>query len=386
MDFDVLVASEVPTYFKVISDVNSLNKGRLLIQYWFYYGWQPPCNILHEWDPGAHHGDWENIIVCTNPDRTDIDAVVYAQHAGWYTRLPGGFETTESGRPIVFVGLTAHGSFHKSHDLPWPEAWLTPTFLCRYFNDFRAPNDDTWWDTSSNLVSLRSKSELWMLAEPNTMKIAGKTYGIDPGWRWGQTIRYCKVFTLGICLVSDTKNACGTHPSTRALSWSMSDCEDSGCDRSQGPGWPVPAVAPGPAVAAEAAQQVVDVAAGYEPKPEELDRLVEALNKALAVTLGMRIEDAKAANEEGLTIFHLAKNLCVDLNEVWPATQKLRDEVLEKAAQDGSLTRQQADYLKKLLARFDPASPDMGAGRAHITDKAGGAFRAASPCKPCGQK
>jgi len=382
-NFSLLTAGQVPTYFKVISDVDSLDNGRLLIAYWWYYGWQRPCNLWPEGPDGAHHGDWEHIIVCTTPDRTDVQAVVYAQHSGHYTRLPGGFEALPGGAPVVYVGKVAHGSFHNSCKAP--ECIDIPGLICMYYGDFRNPSLGTWWDTSSNLVSLRSESELWMLAEQSAMQIAGTRYDIATGWRWGPSIRYCNVWILW-CWDWESTQGCGTHPSTRALSWSMGHCADDGCDRSQGPGWPVPLAAVGNTSSASAAQEIAAGIAQYEPEAAERGRLIEALSTALAETFGIPVEDLKAADEQGLTIFQLAEDLGVDLGKVWPATQKIRDKVLEEAVQNGSLTRQQRDYLKKALARFEPASPDIGAGRAYITDKGDGAFRVVSPCVPCGQK
>jgi hypothetical protein len=77
-----LTSGQVPTYYRVIYD----EEGRARIAYWWFYGWQAHCNaglpafIPYDGPDGAHHGDWEHILVTTTPDRSRAEYVTYFFH------------------------------------------------------------------------------------------------------------------------------------------------------------------------------------------------------------------------------------------------------------------------------------------------------------------
>ena len=169
-DFSKLRNGEIPTYFKVISDMDSDvptgPKGRLRIAYWWFYGFQRYCNSFPLTRPGEHHGDWEHIIVTTDPDRTRADAVTYCFHGDWYTRRWGGFPTS-GDRPVAYVGKLAHGCYHSQEEQGFGDdgTSLWPWHCCEYA-DWRNPVDASKWsNVHENLVSLRGNSEPWMLAD-----------------------------------------------------------------------------------------------------------------------------------------------------------------------------------------------------------------------------
>jgi len=352
-DPNLLLAGAVPTYFKVISDVAT---GRLRIQYWWFYGFQGPCNLFKYspgWPPpddGAHHGDWEKIIVTTSPDRSGVDAVTFYQHSGWYTRLPGSYESS-GDRPLVFVGKIAHGSYHYSHVCGKTcTDTLTSWMSCLYWNDERDP-DDLFWNTSNNLVSLRGNSESWM--EPDhigsMIRIGNEDYTITD-WRWGPSYRYCENWFI-VCLDWYTKSAISGHPTIRDLNWTMAYCESDGCDKSQK--WPASLNVP--ESIASAAKETASPPAVFGAPVTAVDRqtIIEALSDVLAATLGMSVEEVKAAGASGLTICELAEVRGLDLAEVWPATADLREVVLQQDVEEGQLSQAQADWLKERLVDQD---------------------------------
>ena len=93
----------------VFYEVDTCGNGQTVYTYWLWYGWQRPC--IRFFDDG-HGNDWEHISVYVNPDTKKVTQVVFYQHAGWYTRGSGKFES-EGDRPVVYIGKVAHGSYHS---------------------------------------------------------------------------------------------------------------------------------------------------------------------------------------------------------------------------------------------------------------------------------
>jgi hypothetical protein len=133
--------NRVPTYYKV----NECGPdGQLRIEYWWFYPWQPTCDGVS----GSHRADWEHVIVIPSMDRAEIAAVIYFQHAGWYTRTfrhghvdagvgqPLDFWTLD-GHPVVYVGRTQHGSYHDTKKVG--------AQTCTYFGDMRNPGTRANW-------------------------------------------------------------------------------------------------------------------------------------------------------------------------------------------------------------------------------------------------
>ncbi len=238
-NFQKLTDGEVPTYYKVISDIETVDEGRVRIVYWWYYGFQGLCNPLciplpfgfcYAGRDGTHHGDWENIQVTTSPDRSQVDYVTYSFHGYWYTRTWDGV-LQYGDRPVGYVGKMAHGCYHTDDHSGWMVG--TPSHCCEYA-DYRNEKPTTiWYNANENLVSLRGNSEPWMLADRigSQYEYDGKQYTIID-WRWGPPIQYCNSRFWGSCIDWETTLACGTHPTTdKDLRWGLPSCngDPEGC-------------------------------------------------------------------------------------------------------------------------------------------------------------
>ena len=235
-----LMRGKVPTYYKVISDLDSSNidnepdgpKGRLRIAYWWFYGYQQYCHDLEcTGKAGEHYGDWERIIVTTDPGRTRPDAVTYFLHGDWYTR-PWGTFLAHGVRPVVFVGKLAHGPYHSQEEMGFGDDGTTlhPWHCCEYA-DWRNHTDDTrWFNVYENLVSLRD-TLYWMRADSSqTFWHNGKEYDVLP-WRWGTSVPYL----AGGC-EWEHQDACGTHPTVWPFGWKAphASCDGAGCQGYRG--------------------------------------------------------------------------------------------------------------------------------------------------------
>jgi len=157
-NMDPLLAGEVPTYFRA----RIAPTGQLRIDYWWFYGHQPKCDFAS----GDHIADWEHVKVVTSTDHKSVVAVVYYQHAGWYTRIVGSgapnfpYEMDSDprigdyARPIAYVGKNSHGAYDYPND-HWGD--------CRYFEDWRNPSANTVWRTHEGpLYDLDGDEQAWM--------------------------------------------------------------------------------------------------------------------------------------------------------------------------------------------------------------------------------
>jgi tectonin-like protein/necrosis inducing protein (NPP1) len=160
-----LGTAATPTYYRI----TSVGK-QTRIYYWWFYGFQHPCTG----DQGQHNGDWEHVVVTLSENQSQIAAVTFYQHDGFYTRIagprdapctPGGIGRCDgpagfrqlNGRPLVYVGAVAHGSYHDtSNGLPGPA-------VCTYYGDQRAGS--VVMDSARYLVDLDGKSEAWLSAD-----------------------------------------------------------------------------------------------------------------------------------------------------------------------------------------------------------------------------
>lgn len=166
-------------------------------------------------------------MVILTEDQSQVAAVTYWQHAGWYTRLANGadsdrfFPTTSydpglefnGDHPIVYVGKTQHGSFHDEGgyiDFPifnWPE--------CLYFGDFRnnEGRTDLRLDTQHNLKSLADFEELWMKEEKPEI---GISLGVGDGTK--------TAFDLGSkFVISESISITVSGTTSYQHAWSFSD-------------------------------------------------------------------------------------------------------------------------------------------------------------------
>jgi hypothetical protein len=227
-DFSTLTKGQVPTYYRVYDDPDSRGAQ---IEYWWFYGFQAACNegcFICKKDDGAHHGDWEHIIVATTADGTAIAAVSYFFHGKSYTRQVGSFESVGE-RPVVYVGREAHGSYHGQecsglwYHLPWH---------CCEFADFRFNYGGTiWYNAGDNLVDLDGNSESWMAADRIGSQYSheGQTYTITD-WRWGPWHDFCYSWASGGCIDWGHNFACGTHPTVDSQGWHVDACGGIGCN------------------------------------------------------------------------------------------------------------------------------------------------------------
>jgi hypothetical protein len=218
----------VPTYYKLrrcgaigTGDDDACVPGQLRIQYYWFYGWQQNCDCCS----GKHLADWEWIMVTLREDRESIAAVTFKQHKGWYTRrwspvdknnwceicsdlggelvcaptaCPSGLDCTNTacpsgrgtGHPVVFVGKTAHGSFHNDGG----------GANCLYYEDPRNPDSKSVWNTwETPLISLDGNEQDWL------------EYDRTADWYWG----YTKV---------------PTHPTAQGFSGDSTDlCDTDAC-------------------------------------------------------------------------------------------------------------------------------------------------------------
>jgi hypothetical protein len=211
-DPGTLSAGTAPTYYSYRKIGNQVR-----ITYWWFYGMQHPC-----WaSEGSHPGDWEHVVVILKEDRSGIAAVRFAQHNGYYLRIsgprdapctpdgtgrcggPSGFPT-ENGRPVVYVGRTAHGSYHDTY------GGIEGAGSCAYYGDAR-DSGGPQLDTSRALIDLDGSAEAWLAPDR-----AG-------GFSWGP-------------------DGISTHPTQDAPTASMKACkgsptwlvENAGCYKSEG--------------------------------------------------------------------------------------------------------------------------------------------------------
>jgi hypothetical protein len=226
-DYTTLTNGEVPTYYRV----SYHDDGRARIAYWWFYGWQEECMDIScvGAEDGAHHGDWEHILVTTTTDRAAIEYVTYFFHGDWYTRQIGSFELVGE-RPVVYVGKLAHGSYH-SQDCSGFGAG-TP-FQCCELADYRESIKEPLWETHLNLVNLDGDSESWLLADRigSEYMIDGQAYTIT-GWKWGPLHAWCAycILSTSLCVDWEHNTACGTHPTTETIDWTLKSCDgDAGC-------------------------------------------------------------------------------------------------------------------------------------------------------------
>ena len=91
---------------RVTGHVRSYPDGTKVLQYWFFYYYNPKTYFTR----GAHEGDWEMVQVKLGSDLLP-ESATYAQHEGgercdWIHVLK-----TPAGRPVVYVAEGSHASY-----------------------------------------------------------------------------------------------------------------------------------------------------------------------------------------------------------------------------------------------------------------------------------
>jgi hypothetical protein len=156
-----------------------------VLMYWFFYGWQDYCSP----GSGEHHADWERIAV--KIINGQLDRVIYYQHEGLYTKLPGNIETYDVTHPVLYVGKNSHGSYHDAGG----------SGTCAYFEDFRNPGDpDQNMKTWLNLVRLSLSED-----SPEWMKYSETDYwdGLTGPLNRGDDLCYLPACKVDGCVKSD---------------------------------------------------------------------------------------------------------------------------------------------------------------------------------------
>jgi hypothetical protein len=191
-------------------------------------------------------------------------------------------------------------------------------------------------------------SETWMDAD----RIGGRIPDAIDGyyitnWRWGPNIDYCNVWIFW-CWDWETDTACGNHPTQNEPSMTMAHCASDGCDRSQG--WPagltgIPAAAP----ATSTGSGTGSVAPGT-------GEIREPVLRVLAGTLGMSVDEMRAADSQGRSLCSLAEEKGLDLPGIWEAGAGARQEILDGAVEEDLVTGDQSAWIAERMAAFDPAT------------------------------
>lgn len=195
-DASTVTGNLVPTYWKAF---RCGNQYRLV--YWWFYGYQFDCDCVS----GEHHGDWEHLLVVLSEDKTQIAAVTFFQHGGYYTRLGrrDGYGLAGGTHPIVYTGRNNHGSYHNTQ---------SGAQTCCYWEDHRdggGPWLDTWVAPLRRLRPVAHGGEPWMDAD-----LAGT-------FTWGE---------ISTHPMQSTSGNCGQQTCAGTSTWG---CHESGCWRSQ---------------------------------------------------------------------------------------------------------------------------------------------------------
>lgn len=129
----------------------------LHIAYWHFYGYNDDCDCCS----GERDAWWEFIVVKIRDwDLSPrLHEVMFGQKKGWYTRIPGHYETFNVTHPVAYVGKSHHGTFHDDGG----------TGTCCYYEDFRKPgSSDQYMKTWENLMEMKETGgEEWM-SDPGT--------------------------------------------------------------------------------------------------------------------------------------------------------------------------------------------------------------------------
>ena len=159
-----LRSSDRKTYANRIYGRAKQDRGRLWLQYWFYYFY----NDYHlAGDFGLHECDWEMVQLRMATDGDEPDLAAYAQHR-WAEVAPWDEVEKPAGRPVVYVGRGSHASYFRSgfHET---EAWYdladgkrkTPELKLEPLDEVQsgwAAWPGVWGDTRARIPGLETGS------------------------------------------------------------------------------------------------------------------------------------------------------------------------------------------------------------------------------------
>ncbi|KAK4287001.1 hypothetical protein Pmani_039919 [Petrolisthes manimaculis] len=154
-DYNTISSAQIPTYWHAQTCGYHLH-----IAYWSFYGYNHDCDCCS----GERDAWWEFLVIKVRDWELSphLHEVMFGQKKGWYTRIPGHYETHNITHPVAYVGKTNHGNYHDDGG----------TGTCCYYEDFRNTGDkDQHMKTWFNLVELRQGNgegvESWM-SDPST--------------------------------------------------------------------------------------------------------------------------------------------------------------------------------------------------------------------------
>jgi hypothetical protein len=96
---------------KIYGRIAHGNDGKLWLQYWFFYYFNPDFIGLGE---SVHEGDWEMIQVGLDSALTP-DIAVYAQHT-YAEKCDWAFVQRDDDHPVIYVAESSHASYFNSED------------------------------------------------------------------------------------------------------------------------------------------------------------------------------------------------------------------------------------------------------------------------------
>ncbi|XP_071543377.1 uncharacterized protein [Panulirus ornatus] len=152
-DYNSLATGQIPTYWHAMTCGYHLH-----IAYWNFYGYNADCDCCS----GERDAWWEYMVVKIRDWDLypRLHEVMFGQKKGWYTRIPGHYQTFGGTHPVAFVGKTNHGYYHNDGG----------SGTCCYYEDYRNPGGvDKRLQTWKNLVELkREGGDPWMTdSNPN---------------------------------------------------------------------------------------------------------------------------------------------------------------------------------------------------------------------------
>ncbi|XP_066947026.1 uncharacterized protein [Macrobrachium rosenbergii] len=150
LDYQSVKDGLVPTYW------HAQICRYMYISYWSFYGYNHKCDLIG----GERDAFWESLVIKVRDWDLDprMHEVRFSQKDGWYTRIPGHYETRDETHPVAYVGKANHGFYHDDGG----------TNTCCYYEDTRNPGDpNQYMETWLNLVELKNGTEDWMM-DPDT--------------------------------------------------------------------------------------------------------------------------------------------------------------------------------------------------------------------------
>ena len=91
------------------------------------------------------------------------------------------------------------------------------------------------------------------------------------------------------------------------------------------------------------------------------------MQEALAAKLGITVEEYQQAYTDGKTFWQIAEEKGISLEDAQQMMIDARNEALDKAVAAGSITQEQADWMKQRMTNITPGSCHGGVNGANST-------------------